>query len=52
MRDDITGHEVEDFGAEGEEAVYSGGAVLMQTDFVEVRVCCETAETARRLKIR
>ena len=52
MGDDIAGHEIQDFRTEGKEGVYSGGAVLMQTDFVQVMVCGKTAETAGRLKTR
>jgi hypothetical protein len=46
---DVAGDEVEDCGPEWEEGVYSGGAVAMKADFVEVGVCCEAAETARGL---
>jgi hypothetical protein len=47
--DDVAEDEVEDCGAEGEERVYSLGAVLVQTDFVEVWVCGQAAETVRCL---
>ena len=52
MGDDVAGHKIEDFGTEGKEGVYSGWAVLMQTDFVQVVVCGKAAETAGRLKTR
>lgn len=52
MGDDVAGHKIEDFGTEGKEGVYSGWAVVMQTDFVQVVVCGKAAETAGRLKTR
>jgi hypothetical protein len=43
-KDDVAGYEVVDGWTEGEEGVYAGWTVLMETEIMEVGIIGETTE--------
>jgi hypothetical protein len=47
--DDVAGYEVVDGWTEGEEGVYAGWTVLMETEFMEVGIVGEATEAMGRL---